>query len=1589
MTGRERNEERTTMNSTRTTTMNSTRTAAPTVRPLRLRALHAILALACALAGSLALAATPAAAKVIHQFEGSFNGSERPTYGAFQYVLPSDAVDRSNGDVWVTEAKYGGFAGKADAVNEFNDKGIYAGVQLTGAGTPQKEFNFGDGSFPGIAVDNSSGAHKGDLYVSDTGNDVVNRFSESGTFECQITGKTPASAEEITHECNAAAGSQPASGPGIEPSGLAVDSAGDLYVADRLHAVVNEFGPKGEFLKVFTDPHLSEGSGVGTIAVNSSGDLYVTVFGKYIIKFNSVGQASVFVGEGEEAEAYGVTVNPQNDYVYVNRRVVNPATKQNEQRLVEYDASGQLFDVFGREGEAAGLAVGPTGRLYAAELVSFTGAEVDIYSQDIVVPDATTEAATEVEESTATLHGHLDPDTVHGGTQIEKCQFEYGPTEAYGETAPCTPGPNYSTPADVSAAIAKLAPKSLYHFRLEAAESNGIPSYGEDQVLMTPGPPSIEKPSAEALETAVVFRAQIDPWGSETDCHVQYVSAEAFKSSEWTNATTVPCHTQGPSGLTEDLGSGFGDVSVNARVSGLARAAVYHWRFLAANHSGLTVTPDSAFETFNIEEVKLEDVKSGYVRNIPGYRQYEWVSGEPSTQAGERPGDVVTTIALNKTNVASKGGVEQGEEGGQATATNTRDIETALPPGLVGNPTALPMCSHLLVTQEKCPPQTQVGTIWIYGSKTNFGSGHGEEQWAYPATPLYNVEPNGPYPAEFGAFIEGQAGAWIHFHVRSGSDYGVTADAIKIISAIAIEEVKLVVWGVPASHAHDGEGERQHCGKVPCPDPEPDEKPFLTNPTSCAGPQSARVELDSWQEPESWLTASTVLPGGGFTGCGKLPFEPTLEARPTSTLADSPSGLNVDLHLPSPEACKEEGGKVECELAEAQLRDATVTLPAGMVVDPSSADGLEACSEAQVGYLAQKSVEVGYQQFTPGAAECPNSSKVGNVEVDTPAIAHPLPGAVYVAAQGANPFKSLLALYVAVYDPATGVVIKLAGKVSLDPVTGRLATTFDENPQLPFNDFKLDFFGGSRAALTTPFTCGSYAASSVLTPWSAPEGKDAEPSSLPFGVTGPGGGACVDSEAQAPNAPVFEAGTASPVAGSYSPFVLKLKREDASQRFSGLNVTLPPGLIGKIAGIEQCPQADIEAAQARDHEGEGAVEFAHPSCPAGSEVGVVHVGTGSGAPYYVSGHAYFAGPYEGAPFSLVIVTPAVAGPFDFGTVVVRAALFINPSTAQVTVKSDPFPRILDGVPLDIREVDVDMSRSQFTLNPTSCAAMAVTGEESSAAGNTAILSDGFQAGGCATLPFKPGFTVSTSAKATRADGTSIMFKITYPASALGKEAWLSAAKFEFPKQLPARLSTLQKSCPAATFNANPAACPGPSKIGTAVVHTQLLPVPLEGPVYFVSNGNAKFPEAVLVLQGDGVTVDLHSETFINEKTGVTSATLPAIPGVPFEEASVTLPAGPYSEFTANANLCATSKTVTVKKKAILKSKGHKKIVTRKVKKNVTSPLALSMPTTFTGQNGAQITQKTPITVTECPKVVKSKAKKHKKYEKHKTGKKRG
>ncbi len=349
----------------------------------------------------------------------------------------------------------------------------------------------------------------------------------------------------------------------------------------------------------------------------------------------------------------------------------------------------------------------------------------------------------------------------------------------------------------------------------------------------------------------------------------------------------------------------------------------------------------------------------------------------------------------------------------------------------------------------------------------------------------------------------------------------------------------------------------------------------------------------------------------------------------------------------------------------------------------------------------------------------------------------------------------------------------------------------------------------------------------------------------------------------------------------------------------------------------------------------------------------VSVGLG-GNPYTVTGgEVFITGPYEGAPYGLSIVNPAKAGPFNLGKVIVRAKIEVNPETAALTITSDStgsyaIPQILDGIPLQIKHVNVSIDRHDFTFNPTNCSPMSIGGGLTSSQGTVSALNVPFQVTNCAALKFKPIFSVSTSGKTSRAKGASLNVKLTYPKAAFGTQANIGKLKVDLPKQLPSRLTTLQKACPDTTFNANPAACPAASRVGTATATTPVLPVHLEGPAYFVSHGDQKFPELIFALSGEGVTVYVHGETFISP-AGITSSTFRTVPDVPIGVFELKLPQGPYSALAANGNLC-TSKLV--------------------------------MPTTFVGANGMSIKQSTPITATGCPKRKAKKAKaKHNKKKK--------
>jgi hypothetical protein len=647
-----------------------------------------------------------------------------------------------------------------------------------------------------------------------------------------------------------------------------------------------------------------------------------------------------------------------------------------------------------------------------------------------------------------------------------------------------------------------------------------------------------------------------------------------------------------------------------------------------------------------------------------------------------------------------------------------------------------------------------------------------------------------------------------------------------------------------------------------------------------------------------------------MTGCEKITFTPSLSVQPEGSSAGSPTGLNVDVH--TPQNANPEG------LAEGNLKRAVVSLPAGIVVNPSVANGLDACTPEEIGVSDANPVS------------CPAASSIGSVEVNTPLLPAPLTGSVFVAAQNANPFGSLLALYVVA--EGSGVLVKSPGEVRLDPVTGQVMAVFENIPQQPFTDIKIHLDGGPRAALSLPVGCGAYTTTSQLTPYSSLVA--AEPSDS-FQVS---------SGCQRTFNPTFAAGTTSDQAGGFSPFSITFSRSDQDQGLGGVSVRTPPGLLGLLKTVQQCgePQASLG------------------TCGAPSLIGHTTVTAGAGAdPVGVTGQVFLTGPYKGAPFGLSIVVPAVAGPFNLGNVVVRSAISVDSHTAQITVTSDPLPTILQGIPLQIKAVNVSIDREGFMFNPTDCEPLAVGGTIVSTEGAAASVSSRFQAANCASLPFKPVFSVSTQAKSSKAQGASLDVKYS---SAIG-QANTAKVAVSLPKALPARLTTIQQACTEAAFNANPASCPAGSDIGTATASTSVLANPVSGPVYLVSHGGASFPDVVAILQGEGVTIDLTGT--INIKNGVTSAAFDSIPDAPIDVFQMVLPEGSHSGLASDLPA---------------KAKGS------------FCGQTLTMPTTITGQNGAVIKQTTKIAVTGCPKV-KQKAKGHKKaktkVKKHTRGSKKG
>jgi hypothetical protein len=931
------------------------------------------------------------------------------------------------------------------------------------------------------------------------------------------------------------------------------------------------------------------------------------------------------------------------------------------------------------------------------------------------------------------------------------------------------------------------------------------------------------------------------------------------------------------------------------------------------------IDPSESVPSYGIENYELTPEEEG---------------GRPDTQAGSHPFQLTSTFALNMQTVQAFRGYE--EAPGEGLGSNaggivpeavplalTKDLRFDLPAGLIGNPTPLPKCSLYVFTQERlfgekkagagqCPPETVVGvaTSLIVNTSSEVNIPYAISE------PLYSLQPNVGEPARFG--FQTPAGPVIlDTSVRTGGDYGVVVTVRDIVDEFAIIGSQVTFWGVPADRRHDvSRGKEclediapQLFGgtEISCSVQEKPQ-PFLIMPTSCAGPMRTTVEADSWSDPGAFTAPNEYLSQSGaggigeqyaLDGCNRLSFEPTISVAPDGQQASTPTGLTVGVHVAQEASLNPKG------LADATVKDTTVTLPAGVVLNPADADGLLSCGLGEIGLES------------PQEQSCPEASKVGTVEIRTPLLPNPLVGAAYLAQQNANPFDSLLALYVVAKDPVSGVIVKLAGQVTPDPVTGQLTSTFKDSPQLPFEDFRLHFFGGSRAPLATPALCDPYSTTASFVPWS--ETAPVESSSQFEITSGPNHSPCSDP---LPFDPELTSGSLNIQAGAFTPFTMTMSREDGNQNLDAIQLKMPPGLLGTISTVKLCGEANANAG----------------TCGPESLIGetIVSVGLG-GTPYTVrGGKVYITGAYAGAPYGLSIVNPAKAGPLDLGQVVVRAKIEVDPTTAALTIASDTsgsyrIPQIIDGIPLQIKHINVTVDRPGFVFNPTNCTPMQIGGSLTSDQGAVSTLHVAFQVTNCATLKFKPIFTVSTSGRTSRARGANLHVKLTYPKAPFGSQANIGKVKVELPRQLPSRLSTLQKACPDTTFDQNPAACPSSSRVGSATATTPILTVPLQGPAYFVSHGGQKFPELIITLSGNGVTVYLHGETFIS-KTGITTSTFNAIPDVPVGTFNLNLPQGPYSALAANGNLCT-----------------HK----------------LQMPTTFVAANGRTIHQNTHITVTNC------------------------
>jgi hypothetical protein len=840
-------------------------------------------------------------------------------------------------------------------------------------------------------------------------------------------------------------------------------------------------------------------------------------------------------------------------------------------------------------------------------------------------------------------------------------------------------------------------------------------------------------------------------------------------------------------------------------------------------------------------------------------------------------------------------------------------IRVDVEPGLAADPQALPACSRAEFNAKSCKPETQAGfveleavvTLPVLGNRLLSLKGKVFNLGQEPGLPLlFGIEVEGvePLVESVQLFLEGHVSyakePALEARGLSSGDFHEWFEINNVPHEVPVEVMgilpltKAPLKTLTSKLFFNGRAGRGN---------------FLTLPSVC-GPAALSTSYLEVESDTGEIARVSTVPPVGVGGCDNVPFEPIAEVVPQNPTYDQPDGAIAAAKVPQKEA--------PTEVNTADVAEAHATLPEGLTLNPAAAHGLEACPPAKVHFESK------------APAECPAGSKLGKVTIETDLPPGSLAGNVYLGDPKGLPITGPPYTIYVVAESIYDVAVKVEGTVQPDPSTGRLTAVFKNSaehpfnlPQLPFGDAVLELNTGPRAPLANPLTCGAAKAESDFIAYSGEEIFKRFDPAFPFAI-----GGC---PSPIPFALSQSTHQSSANAGGYTSYDFALSRSDGQQYLAKVQTTLPEGLVGAIPSVTLCPEPQANLG----------------SCPAASQIGTATVAAGAGPePYAFSGPVFMTGPYDGAPYGLSIPVPAIAGPFDLGTVVTRATVSVDPFSARVIVSSS-LPTLVGGVPLRLRSIDVDVDRSKFLFNPTNCSPLSTDTALTSTFGVGAALSSPFQASGCSALPFSPKLTASTKAKTNRAIGAALKTKIVFPK---GLQSNIKSVFVQLPKQLPARISTLNLACREATFNANPFSCPPGAYVGTVIASTPVLPDPLTGSAVLVSHGGAAFPDLDLLLSGDGVHVILVGHT--NIVKSITSSDFASLPDVPVSSVELKLPQGRKSALGAVGNLC---------KKP------------------------LRMPTTITGQNGKVLRRTTRIAVAGCPH--KHKHKRRHRHRRHHSG----